>query len=173
MRQLRQALRPFAAAGWVVLIDTPAALWSSEAMTLAAAADATLLVTRVRTSRWSAMEQVAEAMRRDGVHALGVVLVGTGSHRLSPVTVGAYDHSTRRTDRRRADAHTDARRSLQGRSARSRGAIGNGEGTDPIGNGHWPEPRGGSHDRPSSPTDEPAPYTTPPSPSTSRRRSDI
>jgi Mrp family chromosome partitioning ATPase len=170
MRQLRQALRPFAAAGWIVLIDTPAALWSSEAMTLAAAADATLLVTRVRTSRWSAMEQVAEAMRRDGVHALGVVLVGTGSHRLSPVTVGAYDHSSRRGDRRRAAAHTDAREPLPGRSQRSLSGSNGEGGTGPISNGHWLEPQGGSHGHPSSPTDEPAPYTTPPSPSTGRRR---
>ena len=74
--RLRQGLRPLAAAGFAVLIDTPPALWSAEAMTLAAAADATLLVARARTSRWRAIEQLAEGLRRDGVREIGMVLLG-------------------------------------------------------------------------------------------------
>jgi Mrp family chromosome partitioning ATPase len=73
---LRRRLQPLADAGFMVLIDTPPALWSAEAMTLAAVADATLLVTRARVSRFRAVEQVAEGLRRDGVRAIGAVLVG-------------------------------------------------------------------------------------------------
>jgi Mrp family chromosome partitioning ATPase len=74
--RLRQGLQPLADAGYIVLIDTPPALWSAEAMTLAAMADATLLVARVRTSRWRAIEQLAEGLRRDGVREIGIVLLG-------------------------------------------------------------------------------------------------
>ena len=74
--RLRQGLVPLVDAGFIVLIDTPPALWSAEAMTLAAVADATLLVARARTSRWRAIEQLAEGLRRDGVRELGMVLLG-------------------------------------------------------------------------------------------------
>jgi Mrp family chromosome partitioning ATPase len=74
--RLRQGLAPLVDAGFVVLIDTPPALWSAEAMTLAAVADATVLIARTRTSRWRAVEQLAEALRRDGVRELGMVLLG-------------------------------------------------------------------------------------------------
>jgi capsular exopolysaccharide synthesis family protein len=74
--RLRQGLQPLVDAGFIVLIDTPPALWWAEAMTLAAVADATLLVVRSRTSRWRAIEQLAEGLRRDGVREIGMVLLG-------------------------------------------------------------------------------------------------
>jgi Mrp family chromosome partitioning ATPase len=76
--RLRRGLEPLIAAGFIVLIDTPPAHWSAEAMTLAAVADATLLVARTRTSRWRSIEQLAESLRRDGVQELGMVLLGDG-----------------------------------------------------------------------------------------------
>ena len=74
--RLRQGLAPLVDAGFIVLIDTPPARWSAEAMTLAAVADATVLIARTRASRWRAVEQLAEALRRDGVRELGMVLLG-------------------------------------------------------------------------------------------------
>jgi Mrp family chromosome partitioning ATPase len=75
-RRVRQGLQPVAEAGYVVLIDTPPTLWSAEAMTLTAAADTTLLVARARTSRWRAIAQLAEGLRRDGTEVAGMVLLG-------------------------------------------------------------------------------------------------
>jgi Mrp family chromosome partitioning ATPase len=75
-RRVRQGLQPVAESGYVVLIDTPPTLWSAEAMTLTAAADTTLLVARARTSRWRAIAQLAEGLRRDGTEVAGMVLLG-------------------------------------------------------------------------------------------------
>jgi Mrp family chromosome partitioning ATPase len=73
--RLRRGFRPLMDAGFIVVVDTPPALWSAEAMTLAAVADATLLVARARTSRWRAVAQLAEGLRRDGVREIGMVLL--------------------------------------------------------------------------------------------------
>jgi Mrp family chromosome partitioning ATPase len=171
MRQLRQGLGPMADAGWIVLVDTPPALWSAEAMTLAAAADATLLVSRVRNSRWSALEYLAEAMRRDGVQAIGVVLVGT-RRRLSSLSIRngyGYGPGPGRDDR-----HQRGRRTVPAVPARAQpvpGPLGQGGSAEPVGNGHRLERQGNSHD-PSMPLGPPPERTRPtssPSPSARRR----
>jgi Mrp family chromosome partitioning ATPase/uncharacterized protein involved in exopolysaccharide biosynthesis len=172
MRQLRQGLGPMADAGWIVLVDTPPALWSAEAMTLAAAADATLLVTRVRNSRWSAMQYLAEAMRRDGVHAIGVVLVGTG-RKLSSLSIRkgyGYGPGGGRNDRRQTGRRTVAAVGSRPRPVQGRVGPAGDDNAEPVGNGHRLEPRGNSHD-PSTPLGSP-PERTPPtsSPSRSARR---
>ena len=159
VRQLREGFRPLTDAGWTILVDTPPALWSAEAMTLAAAADATLLVTRVRNSRWSAMEYVAEALRRDGVRAIGVVLVGTRRSLSSLSRRGGYGYGSGRADRRQLDrrAASPSGSGLPSRAARP------GDSAEPIaGNGHRLEPRGNS-DFPLPPPRpaEPAPERTP------------
>jgi Mrp family chromosome partitioning ATPase/lysozyme family protein len=74
--RLRPGLEHLARTGLVVLIDTPPALSSSEAMALTVLADATLLVVRAGASRWRAIEHLAEALRRDGVQQIGTVLLG-------------------------------------------------------------------------------------------------
>jgi Mrp family chromosome partitioning ATPase len=171
MRQLRQGLGPVADAGWIILVDTPPALWSAEAMTLAAAADATLLVSRVRNSRWSAMEYMAEAMRRDGVHAIGVVLVGTG-RKLSSLSIrGGYGYGP---GAGRNDRHQTGRRTVAAVTSRpqpGQGPVGQGGSgsAESVGNGHRPEPRGNSHD-PSMPFGPPLERIPPSSPSRSARR---
>jgi receptor protein-tyrosine kinase len=159
VRQLREGFRPLTDAGWTILVDTPPALWSAEAMTLAAAADATLLVTRVRNSRWSAMEHVAETLRRDGVRAIGVVLVGTRRSLSSLSRRGGYGYGPGRADRRQLDrrAASPSGSGLPSRAARP------GDSAEPIaGNGHRLEPRGNS-DFPLPPPRpaEPAPERTP------------
>jgi Mrp family chromosome partitioning ATPase len=167
MRQLRRGLDPMADAGWIVLIDTPPALWSAEGMTLAAAADATLLVSRVRNSRWSAMEYMAEAMRRDGVHAIGVVLVGT-RRKLSSLSLrNGYGYGRGRNDRHQTGRRTVP--AVPSRAQRLQGAVDQGNSAEPVGNGHRVEPRGRSRD-PSMPSGPPPDRTLPSSsPSPSRR----
>jgi hypothetical protein len=169
MRQLRRAFGPMADTGWIVLIDTPPALWSAEGMTLAAAADATLLVSRVRNSRWSAMEYMAEAMRRDDVHAIGVVLVGT-RRKLSSLSIrNGYSYGTGRNDRRQTGRDTVA--AIPSRVQRLQGAVDQSKSAQPVGNGHRLEPRGDSRDpsMPSGPLPDRTPPTSPPSPSARRR----
>ena len=171
MRQLRQGLGPMAEAGWIILVDTPPALLSAEAMTLAAAADATLLVSRVRNSRWSAMEHLAEAMRRDGVHAIGVVLVGT-RRKLSSLSIRngyGYGPSVGRNGRHQTGRRTVA--AVTSRAQPGQGPVGQGSSAEPVGNGHRLEPPGNSHD-PSMPFGPPPERTRPTSspPPSARRR---
>jgi O-antigen/teichoic acid export membrane protein/Mrp family chromosome partitioning ATPase len=62
----------------VVLVDTPAARWWSEALVLAAEADATVLVARSGRSRWRALAELADSLHRDRFPVIGAVLVGVG-----------------------------------------------------------------------------------------------
>jgi O-antigen/teichoic acid export membrane protein/Mrp family chromosome partitioning ATPase len=99
----------------IVLVDTPAAGWWSEALALAAEADATVLVARSGRSRWRSLAGLAATLQRDRFPVLGVVLVGAGSGR-----------------RRRA-----ARSGAEGAAARpSPGRPGQRGGAPPNGNGH-------------------------------------
>jgi Mrp family chromosome partitioning ATPase len=173
MRQLRRGLQPLVDAGWTILVDTPPALWSAEAMTLAAAADATLLVTRVRNSRWSAMEHVAEGLRRDGVREIGVVLVGT-RRKVSSLSIrNSHGYDMRRNGRRQA-ASRAVPTPPPSRSRPVPGTVGMGDRAEPVvRNGQRLEPQGNSHD-PSTLPGSAAPDGTPQSPSSpsSRRRGD-
>jgi O-antigen/teichoic acid export membrane protein/Mrp family chromosome partitioning ATPase len=66
----------------IVLVDTPAARWWSEALVLAAEADATVLVARSGRSRWKGLAELASILHRDRLPVIGVVIVGAGrSHR--------------------------------------------------------------------------------------------
>jgi O-antigen/teichoic acid export membrane protein/Mrp family chromosome partitioning ATPase len=62
----------------VVLVDTPAARWWSEALVLAAEADATVLVARSGRSRWKPLAKLAGTLHQDRFPVVGVVLVGAG-----------------------------------------------------------------------------------------------
>ena len=77
---LMEELRGFES---LVVVDTPPARWSADARSLAAAADATLIVARANRSRWRAVVELAIALRRDRVPVLGVVLVGRRQRRLA------------------------------------------------------------------------------------------
>jgi len=81
--------------GTLVVLDTPPARWAADALSLADAADATLIVTRANRSRWRATVELATALRRDRLPVLGVVLVGRRQRRLA--------HLARRAARRWAD----------------------------------------------------------------------
>jgi capsular exopolysaccharide synthesis family protein len=67
----------------LVVVDTPPARWAADAQSLAAAADATLIVARANHSRWRAVVELATVLRRDRVPVLGVVLVGRRQRRLA------------------------------------------------------------------------------------------
>jgi capsular exopolysaccharide synthesis family protein len=67
----------------LVVVDTPPARWAADAQSLAAAADATLIVARANRSRWRVVAEMATALRRDRVPVLGVVLLGRRQRRLA------------------------------------------------------------------------------------------
>jgi capsular exopolysaccharide synthesis family protein len=79
--KLRQMLITLRTTDITVLLDTPPAHFSADALTLAGVADATVLVVRSGISRWSGIQQAAEGFRRDDVREVGAVLVGTRSLR--------------------------------------------------------------------------------------------
>lgn len=80
LERLMEQLRDL---GTLVVLDTPPARWAADALSLADAADATLIVTRANRSRWRATVELATALRRDRVPVLGVVLVGRRQRRLA------------------------------------------------------------------------------------------
>jgi Mrp family chromosome partitioning ATPase len=70
-----QELRQFG----VVILDTPPARLSADAIALSAVADATLVVARAGVTRMRSLHEVTKGLHRDQVHQLGVVLVGTST----------------------------------------------------------------------------------------------
>jgi O-antigen/teichoic acid export membrane protein/Mrp family chromosome partitioning ATPase len=79
--KLSEAVERLRALDLVVLVDTPAARWWSDALAIAAQADATVLVARSGRSRWKPLAELAATLHRDRFPALGVVLVGAGRRR--------------------------------------------------------------------------------------------
>lgn len=79
--KLRQMLITLRTTDITVLLDTPPAHFSADALTLAGVADATVLVVRSGISRWTGIQQAAEGFRRDDVREVGAILVGTRSLR--------------------------------------------------------------------------------------------
>ena len=78
LERLMEQLRDL---GTLVVLDTPPARWAADALSLADAADATLIVTRANRSRWRATVELATALRRDRVH-------GRGARRAPPAPAG-------------------------------------------------------------------------------------
>ncbi|HEY2960693.1 MAG TPA: CpsD/CapB family tyrosine-protein kinase [Actinomycetota bacterium] len=79
--KLRQMLITLRTTDITVLLDTPPAHFSADALTLAGVADAAVLVVRSGVSRWTGTQQAAEGFRRDQVREVGAFLVGTRSLR--------------------------------------------------------------------------------------------
>jgi Mrp family chromosome partitioning ATPase len=63
----------------IVLLDTPPARLSADAMTLSGVADATLLVARSGVTRMRSLREASVGLRHDRVRQLGVALVGTSN----------------------------------------------------------------------------------------------
>jgi Mrp family chromosome partitioning ATPase len=73
----------------IVILDTPPARLSADAMTLSGVADATLLVARSGVTRMRSLLEASVGLRNDKVRQLGVALVGT-SNPLFQRRIGHY-----------------------------------------------------------------------------------
>jgi capsular exopolysaccharide synthesis family protein len=74
----------------IVILDSPPARLSADAMTLASVADASLLVARSGVSRMRSVFEATSGLRRDRLRQLGVVLVGTSSPWLRSLWMRSY-----------------------------------------------------------------------------------
>lgn len=76
----------------VVILDTPPARLSADAIALSSVADATLLVARSGVTRIRSLREATSGLRRDRIRQAGVVLVGTSSSLLRslPLRFGGY-----------------------------------------------------------------------------------
>lgn len=74
---LRTVLNRLADEGAVVIVDTPAGRLSSDALVIATASDATIIVARAGHTRPAALTELARGLRHEGVEPLGVMVVGT------------------------------------------------------------------------------------------------
>jgi Mrp family chromosome partitioning ATPase len=63
----------------IIILDTPPARHSADAITLSGVADATLFVAKSGTTRMRSVREATGGLRRDRIRQLGVVLVGTSS----------------------------------------------------------------------------------------------
>jgi capsular exopolysaccharide synthesis family protein len=75
LRETVQELRQFG----IVILDTPPARVSADAIALSAVADATVVVARSGETRMRSLHEATNGLHRDGVRQLGVVLVGTSN----------------------------------------------------------------------------------------------
>ncbi|HSK36858.1 MAG TPA: CpsD/CapB family tyrosine-protein kinase [Actinomycetota bacterium] len=77
-RRLHETIQTLRQMG-VVILDTPPARNSADAIALSSVADATLLVARAGVTRMRSLREATGGLRRDRIRQLGVVLVGTSS----------------------------------------------------------------------------------------------
>ena len=63
----------------IIILDTPPARHSADAITLSSVADATLFVAKSGATRMRALHEATSGLRRDRIRQLGLVLVGTSS----------------------------------------------------------------------------------------------
>jgi Mrp family chromosome partitioning ATPase len=63
----------------IIILDTPPASHSADAITLSSVADATLFVAKSGATRMRSVQEATSGLRRDRIRQLGVVLVGTSS----------------------------------------------------------------------------------------------
>jgi Mrp family chromosome partitioning ATPase len=74
----------------VVILDSPAARLSADAIALSGVADATLVVARSGVTRMRSLREVTAGLHRDRVRQLGIVLVGTSSAMLRSRRFDSY-----------------------------------------------------------------------------------
>jgi Mrp family chromosome partitioning ATPase len=63
----------------IIILDTPPAAHSADAITLSSVADATLFVAKSGATRMRSLHEATSGLRRDRIRQLGLVLVGTSS----------------------------------------------------------------------------------------------
>ena len=72
----------------IIILDTPPARNSADAITLSSVADATLFVAKSGATRMRSIREATNGLRRDRIRQLGVILVGTRSPWLRSTTRG-------------------------------------------------------------------------------------
>lgn len=72
-----EAIAKLRESGSVIILDTPPATWSADALQVAGAADGIVLVARSGRSKRQVTAQMVEDLRAEGLMPLGVVLLGT------------------------------------------------------------------------------------------------
>ena len=77
-KRLPEAIQQLRQLG-IVILDTPPARLSADAIALSAVADATLVVARSGVTRMRSLHEATNGLNRDQVRQLGVVLVGTST----------------------------------------------------------------------------------------------
>ena len=75
----------------IIILDTPPARNSADAITLSRVADATLFVAKSGATRMRSMREATTGLRRDRIRQLGVILVGTRSSWLRSLTTRGDD----------------------------------------------------------------------------------
>jgi Mrp family chromosome partitioning ATPase len=75
----------------IIILDTPPARNSADAITLSSVADATLFVAKSGATRMRSMREATNGLRRDRIRQLGVILVGTRSSWLRSLTTRGSD----------------------------------------------------------------------------------
>jgi hypothetical protein len=75
----------------IIILDTPPATHSADAITLSSVADATLFVAKSGTTRMRSVREATNGLRRDRIRQLGVILVGTRSPWLRSLTTRGGD----------------------------------------------------------------------------------
>jgi Mrp family chromosome partitioning ATPase len=88
-KRLHETIQTLRQMGTVIL-DSPPARLSADAIALSAVADATLVVARSGVTRMRSLRELAAGLRRDRFRQLGVVLVGTSSARLRSRRLDGY-----------------------------------------------------------------------------------
>jgi capsular exopolysaccharide synthesis family protein len=74
----------------IIILDTPPARHSADAITLSSVADATLFVAKSGATRLRAVHEATSGLRRDRIRQLGVVLVGTRTTLLRSLSTRGY-----------------------------------------------------------------------------------
>jgi capsular exopolysaccharide synthesis family protein len=75
--RFQQAISRLRESGSVIILDTPPATWSADALQVAGAADGVILVARAGRSKRHVAAEMVEDLRAEGLMPLGVVLLGT------------------------------------------------------------------------------------------------
>jgi Mrp family chromosome partitioning ATPase len=75
----------------IIILDTPPATHSADAITLSSVADATLFVAKSGATRMRSVREATAGLRRDRIRQLGVILVGTRSPWLRSLTTRSGD----------------------------------------------------------------------------------
>jgi Mrp family chromosome partitioning ATPase len=89
-RRLHEAVQILRQMG-IIILDTPPARNSADAITLSSVADATLFVAKSGATRMRSMREATNGLRRDRIRQLGVILVGTRSPWLRSLTTSPAD----------------------------------------------------------------------------------